>query len=216
MRPHVVAQLAVSLDGATTGFEADQARLYAMATLWQEDVTLIGADTLLVEESSVRTAQRPGPREAGPLLAVVDSRHRVHDLETLRELGYWSDVLALYSELTPARSPDSVIGELVTGYDHVDLAECLDLLGRRGAKLVRVDSGGELLGAMIDQGLVDELCLLIHPVLIGDAPRWHDSFTRHLDLSLANVETFRPGVTWLRYCVADSSVQVGETVGGGG
>jgi 2,5-diamino-6-(ribosylamino)-4(3H)-pyrimidinone 5'-phosphate reductase len=216
MRPHVVAQLAVSLDGATTGFEADQARLYAMATLWQEDVTLIGADTLLAQESSVRMALRPGPREAGPLLAVVDSRHRVHDLETLRELGYWSDVLALYSELTPARSPDSVIRELVTGYDHVDLAECLDLLGRRGAKLIRVDSGGGLLGAMIDQGLVDELCLLIHPVLIGDAPRWHDSFTRHLDLSLANVETFLPGVTWLRYCVAESSVQVGETVGADG
>jgi 2,5-diamino-6-(ribosylamino)-4(3H)-pyrimidinone 5'-phosphate reductase len=216
MRPHVVAQLAVSIDGATTGFEADQARLYAMATLWQEDVTLLGADTLLAQESSIRAAIRPGPRAAGPLLAVVDSRHRIHTLEALRELGYWSDVLALYSELTPARSPDSTIQELVTGYDHVDLAETLDELGHRGAKLVRVDSGGGLLGALLDQGLVDELSLLVHPVLVGDAPRWHDSFTTHLDLSLANVETFLPGVTWLRYCVAGSSLEVGETVGRGG
>ncbi|NEA37205.1 RibD family protein [Streptomyces sp. SID13031] len=215
MRPHVVAQLAVSIDGATTGFEADQARFYAMATLWQEDVTLIGADTLLAQESSIRAAIRSGPRGAGPLLAVVDSRHRIHTLEALRDLGYWSGILALYSELTPARSPDSTIPELVTGYDHVDLAETLDLLGRRGAKLVRVDSGGGLLGALIDQGLVDELSLLVHPVLVGDAPRWHDSFSAHLDLSLANVETFLPGVTWLRYCVADSSLEVGETVGGG-
>ncbi|WBQ03051.1 RibD family protein [Kribbella sp. CA-293567] len=202
MRPHVLAHLAISIDGATTGFEADQARFYAMATLWQEDVTLVGADTLLAQESAVRVAPRPGPRAAGPLLAVVDSRHRVHNLDALRDLGYWSDVLALYSELTPARAPDSTIQECVTGYDHVDLAEVLDLLGRRGAKLVRVDSGGALVGALLEQGLVDELSLLIHPVVVGDAPRWHDTFTGHLDLALANVETFKPGITWLRYCVA--------------
>ena len=125
MRPHVVAHLAVSIDGVTTGFEADQARFYALATLWQEDVTLVGADTLLAQESAVRNAPRPGPREGGPLLAVVDSRHRVHNLDALRDLGYWSDVLGLYSELTPARPPDSTTQELVTGYDHVDLAETL-------------------------------------------------------------------------------------------
>lgn len=216
MRPHVVAQLAVSIDGATTGFEADQARLYAMATLWQEDVTLIGADTLLAQESSVRSALRPGPRDAGPLLAVVDSRHRIHNLDALRDLGYWSDILALYSDQTPARPLDSTIQELVTGYDRIDLAETLDLLARRGAKLVRVDSGGALLGALFDQGLIDELCLLVHPVLTGAGPYWHDSFTTHLDLSLANVETFLPGVTWLRYCVAGSSLEVRESVGGNG
>ncbi|WP_020385964.1 dihydrofolate reductase family protein [Kribbella catacumbae] len=214
MRPHVVAQVAVSIDGATTGFEADQARFYALATLWQEDVTLVGADTILAQESAVRTAVRPGPRADGPLLAVVDSRHRVHNLEALRELGYWSDVLALYSDQTPARPPDSAIQELVTGYDRVDLAELLELLGRRGAKVVRVDSGGSLLGALLDLGLIDELTLLVHPVLVGDAPRWHDSFTGHLDLSLANVETFLPGITWLRYCIA--SFDAGESVGGDG
>ena len=80
MRPHVVAQLAVSIDGATTGFEADQARFYALATLWQEDVTLVGADTILAQERAVRVAERRGPRASGPLLAVVDSRHRVHSL----------------------------------------------------------------------------------------------------------------------------------------
>jgi len=213
MRPHVVAQLAVSIDGATTGFEADQARFYALATLWQEDVTLVGADTILAQESAVRTAEHPGPRPDGPLLAVVDSRHRVHNLETLRDLGYWSDVLALYSDQTPARPPDSATKELVTGYERVDLTESLELLGRRGAKVVRVDSGGSLIGALLDLGLVDELALLVHPVLVGDAPRWYDTFNRGLDLSLANLETFHPGITWLRYCVAGD---VDESVGGDG
>lgn len=202
MRPHVVAQLAVSIDGATTGFEADQARFYALATLWQEDVTLVGADTILAQQSAVRAAARPGPREAGPLLAVVDSRHRVHDLEALRDLGYWSDVVGLYSDQTPARPLDSNIGELITGYDRVDLAESLELLYRRGALVVRVDSGGTLLGAMLELGLVDELSLLIHPVVVGNGSRWQGAFNGRLDLKLANTEVFTGGITWLRYCTA--------------
>jgi len=202
MRPHVVAHLAVSIDGATTGFEADQARFYAMATQWQEDVTLVGADTILAQESAVRVADRPGPRAAGPLLAVVDSRHRVRSLEILRELGYWSDVIALYADQTPAREPDSKIQEIVAGYDRVDLVEALELLGRRGAQVVRVDSGGALVGVLLELGLIDEVSLLVHPVVVGSAGRWHGSFADRLDLRLANTETFEGGIVWLRYCTA--------------
>ncbi|GAA1597636.1 RibD family protein [Kribbella sancticallisti] len=198
----MVAHLAVSIDGATTGFEADQARFYAMATLWQEDVTLVGADTILAQESAVRTADRPGPRAAGPLLAVVDSRHRVHNLEDLRDLGYWSDVIGLYSDQTPARAPDSTTGELVAGYEQVDLAEALELLHRRGAQVVRVDSGGTLVGVLLSLGLIDELSLLVHPVVVGAGPRWHGAFDGRFDLRLANTEVFEGGIVWLRYCTA--------------
>ena len=40
---------------------------------------------------------------------------------------------------------------------------------------MRVDSGGALNGALLRAGLVDELSLLVHPVLVGDAPRWYGS-----------------------------------------
>ena len=40
---------------------------------------------------------------------------------------------------------------------------------------MRVDSGGALNGALLRAGLVDEISLLVHPVLVGDAPRWHGS-----------------------------------------
>lgn len=201
MRPHVVAQVAVSVDGVTSGFAVDQARFYALATLWQEDVTLIGADTILAQEHGLRTAGRNAVRAAGPLLAVVDSRARVREWESLRGLGHWSDVLAVYADQTPARPLDSVIPELVTGYDRVDLAETLDLLGSRyDAKVVRVESSGRLLQALLEQELVDELALLVHPVAIGSGPRWPGA--GRIDLRLANVEQFEAGVTWLRYCVS--------------
>jgi 2,5-diamino-6-(ribosylamino)-4(3H)-pyrimidinone 5'-phosphate reductase len=200
MRPHVVAQLAVSLDGVTSGFDIDLARFYALATLWQEDVTLIDADTVLAQERAVLAAPRRGPRAEGPLLAVVDEWARVRSWDSLRELGYWSGVLALYADQTPERPPDATTPELITGYEQVDLAEALDILGRRGARTVRVDSSGALLRACLTLDLIDELALLVHPVLIGSGERWYD--TRQLNLRHVGTEVFTDGVLWTRYCVA--------------
>jgi len=191
--------VAVSLDGVTSGFDVDLARFYALATLWQEDVTLVGADTILAQEVAVRSAPHPGPRSEGPLLAVVDSRGRVREWEGLRQLGYWSDVLALYADQTPVRPPDSTTRELVTGYDRVDLVETLDILGDRGARVVRVDSGGGLLTALLDLTLIDEVALLVHPVVVGTGPRWSEGV--RLDLQPAGIELFEGDVVWLRYCL---------------
>jgi 2,5-diamino-6-(ribosylamino)-4(3H)-pyrimidinone 5'-phosphate reductase len=201
VRPHVVAQVAVSVDGMTSGFAVDQARFYALATLWQEDVTLIGADTVLAQEQAWRSTEHRATRAAGPLLAVVDSRARVREWESLRGLGHWSDVLALYADQTPARPLDSVIPELVAGYERVDLDEALGLLGSKyDVKVVRVDSNGRLLGVLLEQGLVDELALLVHPVVVGNGQRWAPA--ERYDLRLANAEEFEGGVAWLRYCSA--------------
>ena len=199
MRPHVVAQLAISLDGRMSVFDVDLPRFYALATLWQEDVTLIGADAILAQESEVRAAPRRGQRAAGPLLAVVDSHAQVRSWGSLRELGYWSDVLALYADQTPARAPDATTRELVTGYEEVDLGEVLEHFGRRGARTVRIDSAGALLRACLALELVDELALLVHPVVVGAGERWYD--TARLALRHAGTEVFDDGVLWMRYCV---------------
>jgi 2,5-diamino-6-(ribosylamino)-4(3H)-pyrimidinone 5'-phosphate reductase len=200
MRPHVVAQVAVSLDGRTAGFDADLARYFAMATLWQEDITLVGADTILGQESVLRAGPRAGPRATGPLLAVVDSRARVREWDTLRQLGHWSDVLALYADQTPARPPDATTRELVTGYEQVDLEEVLVRLGERGARVVRVESGGSLIAVLLELGLVDELALLVHPVIVGAGQPWCG--TTGVRLQHAGTEVFKGGVVWSRYCVS--------------
>jgi len=156
-RPYVVAHLAVSLDGATTGFEPDVAKFYALAATWREDVTLAGADTILAQEKALDTAPRPGPVRDGPLLAVVDGKGRVRQWDALRDAGHWSDVLALHARHTPPRAKDRAVAEWVLGAERVDLAAALDELGRcRGARTVRVDSGGSLVGALLEAGLLDE------------------------------------------------------------
>jgi 2,5-diamino-6-(ribosylamino)-4(3H)-pyrimidinone 5'-phosphate reductase len=197
-RPHVIAHVAVSLDGATTGFEADVGTFYDLAASWREDVTLTGADTILAQEEALASAPQPGPALDGPLLAVVDSRARVRRWTALRNAGHWSDVLAVSSERT-SRPDDPP--ELVVGRDRVDLGGLLSALGRRpGVRVVRVDSGGALTGALLADGLVDEVSLLVHPVLAGTGSRWYGP-TPPPPSSL-RLDACRPlpgDLVWLRY-----------------
>jgi 2,5-diamino-6-(ribosylamino)-4(3H)-pyrimidinone 5'-phosphate reductase len=173
---YVVIHVAVSLDGATTGFAPDVGTFYSLARTWEEDVTLCGADTILAQDLSA--APQPGPNPDGPLLAVVDSRGRIDaaGVEKLRNAGHWSDARVLRD----ARDR---------------LGPALDELG---ARVVRVDSGGALNGALLRAGLVDEISLLVHPLLVGDAPRWHGG-AGSASFELLASSALDGGLAWLRY-----------------
>lgn len=172
-RPYVVAHLAVSLDGSVTGFAPDQARFYSLAAEWHEDATLAGADTILAQaEALSNEAALPGPDPTGPVLAVVDSRYRVTSWKALRLAGHWSRVLALRGE---GSSTGPAVDEIATGGERVNLAAALaEMHDSYGVRRVRLDSGGTLVGAMLGAGLVDEVSLLVHPVLVtrGDRRLW--------------------------------------------
>lgn len=218
-RPYVVVHVAVSVDGATTGFEPDLATFYELVGTWHEDVTLTGADTILAQERALAAQAGTGPSDDGPLLAVVDSRRRVRAWRALRDAGHWSGVVALRSGAgAPDSGPDAGTAaetgpdapdELVLGEDRVDLAAALGALGERGARVVRVDSGGGLTGALLRAGLVDEISLLVHPCFArrpdGTAAeaaehRWYGTGPPPSSaLRLAGAETFGDGVVWLRY-----------------
>ena len=73
-----------------------------------------------------------------------------------------------------------------------------DLPRLQGLGVVRVDSGGALNGALLAAGLVDEISLLVHPLLVGDAPRWYGA-SAPLALEMAVADTLDGGLVWLRY-----------------
>jgi 2,5-diamino-6-(ribosylamino)-4(3H)-pyrimidinone 5'-phosphate reductase len=202
-RPFVVAHVAVSLDGATTGFQPDLSRFYGLISTWEEDVTLVGADTILAQERALADAPRPGPAGDAPLLAVVDSRRRVREWEALRDCGHWSGVVALRAQ-TGRRQADDAPREVAAGEGRVDLTPALAALARDdGARVVRVDSGGELVAAMLHDDLVDELSLLVHPLVAGnDERRWYGSGASPRVCERLGAETFDDGLVWLRYRLA--------------
>jgi 2,5-diamino-6-(ribosylamino)-4(3H)-pyrimidinone 5'-phosphate reductase len=199
-RPCVIAHVAIALDGATTGFESRVGPFYELAATWSEDVTLVGADTILAQERTLAAAGGPGPASSGPLLAVVDSRNRVRQWPALRDAGHWSDVIALRGDNSAAVA-DRWPRQLVCGAERVDLARALDELARIGARTVRVDSGGALLGALLELGLLDELSLLVHPIIVGaGAQRWTGKkVLTTTKLELLSSDIVDSDLVWLRY-----------------
>jgi 2,5-diamino-6-(ribosylamino)-4(3H)-pyrimidinone 5'-phosphate reductase len=209
-RPYVVAHVAVSLDGATTGFAPRLAPFYDLVAAWSEDVTLVGADTILAQEAALAAARGPGPSPDGPLLAVVDSRGRVRRWSALRDAGHWSAVVALRCETSPAAASEPWLECLVCGVERVDLSRALEELARRGARTVRVDSGGTLLGALLDRGLVDELSLLVHPLVAGpEAKRWTATGRGGAsDFAPISTDLVDGDLVWLRYRASATATSV--------
>ena len=215
--PRVIVYAATSLDGKTTGFDADVGLFYELAAAWKEDASLCGSDTMVAasaeEASAASSDEQPKASSSAPLLVVPDSRGRVKAWRYLLGLPYWRSGVVLCSSATPA-SYLSELAELgietvITGTDHVDYRTALaELRERFGVETLRVDSGGRLSGLLLREGLVDEVSVLIFPTLVGDASPLSiynlpddAGHAQVVSLALRSVEVPRDDAVWLRYDV---------------
>jgi 2,5-diamino-6-(ribosylamino)-4(3H)-pyrimidinone 5'-phosphate reductase len=224
--PHVIVHNEMSLDARMDGLDVDMGRFYTLAGTWHEDCTLVGSETLLAGMPELGDAETPvalgsgdtaghqggGASPDAPLLAAVDSRGRLPGLGQLRDQPYWRDTIALCSEATPLDHLDHLraagVASIVVGAERVDLRGALEALAERYAvRVVRVDAGGSLVGALLRQGLVHEVSVVIEPRLVGgETHRW---LVRAPDatpedvvaLKLREMERFDDDAIWLRYDV---------------
>jgi 2,5-diamino-6-(ribosylamino)-4(3H)-pyrimidinone 5'-phosphate reductase len=211
----VILHNAVSLDGRLDGFAADVGPYYEIAGRLGAQAILSGSNTILTgfaaSPEDEPAAEAPPPSEGNdrPLLVVVDSRGRIDIWEHIRRQPYWRGVIALGSRATPSaalvRQRSAGIQSIVAGIRRVDLAEALSRIAElHGVRTVRVDAGGRLIGALLRAGLVDEVSLLIHPVLVGGAGTLPlvagrlGSAWRGGGLKPSSVEVLQGGVLWLR------------------
>ena len=228
MLPYVVIHNEMSLDARMDGLEVDMGRFYTLAGTWHEDCTLVGSETLLAGMPELGDASEPVALEPGddgheggasadaPLLAAVDSRGLLPGLGQLRGQPYWRDVVALCAARTPAAHLGLLradgVSAIVTGDERVDLRRALEVLeDEHGVKTVRVDAGGSLVGALLREGLVHEVSVVIEPRLVGgESHRW---LMRAADagpgdvvsLRLRELERLDDDALWLRYDVVGRS-----------
>jgi 2,5-diamino-6-(ribosylamino)-4(3H)-pyrimidinone 5'-phosphate reductase len=222
MLPRVLVHTAVSADGRTKGFDVDMGQFYGVAADWGADCMLTGADTIVLAPEYVPDDPSAPAPDVAPsnahLLAVIDARGRVRNWRTLK--GYtqfWRDPLAIVSRETPAEYVDEVrragCDALVAGDERVDLRAALELLAaEHGVTRVRVDTGGALAGALLAAGLVNEISLMVYPLLAGGAeehtfnrlvaPDGTPGIAASPALSFVGVERLDGGVARLRYEVA--------------
>ncbi len=106
-------------------------------------------------------------------LTVVDSRGLIRWMykEFPGEEWVGWHVLVLVSDTTPlpylAYLRKEEIPYLISGDDRVDLPQAIDKLAQLGVHKIISTAGGKLSGALLRQGLVDEVCVEFFPALIG-------------------------------------------------
>jgi riboflavin biosynthesis pyrimidine reductase len=147
------------------------------------DVILVGASTVRIENYSgaqlpvaARQArQRRGQAEVPPIAVVT----RSGDLDPSALLFTRTEVPPLI--LTSARTVEdtrrrlAAVAEVIdaSGADpnSADPAVILKVLAERGLFRVLAEGGPLFLGSLIENGLMDELCLTVAPILVGGASK---------------------------------------------
>lgn len=217
-RPRVIAQTEISIDGAIEGFDLHMGTYYHVAARLGADAELIGSETLLAAPTVDRAetadlCRRPScaASDHRHLWFVPDSRGRLRNLHVYRDTEWCRDVVPLVSESTPAEHlrylTERGYDYIVAGAGTVDLRGALqEIRARYGIETLRVDSGGDLVSVLLKQRLVDEISLLIAPVLVGNAPRRmfrNLETTQTIACELIEAENLSDGLLNLRYRVKE-------------
>lgn len=172
-RPWLRVKSAVSLDGRTglAGGESqwitgEAARRDVQRWRARSSAILTGSGTVLADDPRLNARVAGAVRQ--PLRVVADSRWRTP--VNSRLLAEGSDVLLVGVGEPPAALADGVAECLTVPAEEggIDLGALLDELGRRGVNEVQVEAGSRLCGALLTQGLVDEVLLYVAPLMLGD------------------------------------------------
>lgn len=213
-RPRVVVHASTSIDGAMTGFMPDLGAHYTAAAAISAQARLIGSRTM---KTGLDMFGGPHAQPVGddapladdpslPYWVVVDGagalRGRLHEV---RRYPGVREVLVLVT----ARTPEAYLRYLAehgypshtSGEGHVDLPAALEWLGQeRSVSQVLVDSGPTLTSVLLAHGLVDEVHVLIHPVVVGASGRRLFGETEEpAQLRLLEHEAGTGGIVHLRY-----------------
>lgn len=93
-----------------------------------------------------------------------------------------------------------------------DVAAELTKLKQQPGK-TSVGASGTLVRFLLTEGLLDELNLLVHPVVVGTGMRLFDEVTRQVDLTLIEARTFSTGVLAVSYLDRCARLWRGEAPG---
>ncbi|HPM53758.1 MAG TPA: dihydrofolate reductase family protein [Methanoculleus sp.] len=188
MHPEVIIHNSVSLDHAVRGFNIDLDLHYGALLALEPEAVLVGSATARSgldmfhdigkpEAESDRHRPAVRPDDPRPLRAIVDSRGVLKNLlHFYRNMEHTRDVVVLVSEATPGDYIDYLREReypfIRCGADRVDLRGAVrELEERFGVARVVSDSGPDLNDALIREGIVDTISLIVYPVIAGEGEK---------------------------------------------
>ncbi len=178
-RPFVRCKLGMSLDGRTAMASGESKWITSAAA--REDVQrlrarssamLTGVGTVLADDPSMTVRLENVERQ--PLRVVVDTNLSMPSSAKMLSLPGRTLVMTC-SDDDGARQRLQQAGAEVSVMPYcsnsVSMDAVLDTLGEMEINEVLLETGATLSGAMLQQGLIDELIIYMAPVLMGDSAR---------------------------------------------
>ena len=227
LRPAVICHMTTSIDGKVTGdFLGSETGLNACDTYYEINRRLKGdafACGRVTMESSFTNGFRPELSElAGTDIPREDYIAMKHDyyavsFDTCGKTG-WTDsiihdedegydnchIIEVLTEKTPAEMLAYYrkigVSYVFAGAEEIDLKLALNKLYRLfGIKKLLLEGGSIINGSFLRAGLVDELSLVVAPVIADkdDKPLFMDSDM--YEASLISAEAMDNGTVWMRY-----------------
>lgn len=195
--PVVVGQLGQSLDGriATPAgvskyINGQEALCHLHRLRAQSDAVIIGVGTAIADDPQLTTRHVVG---SNPVRVVIDPGGRMpRSLALLRDRA--APVICVTAEgvRPPAGAEGLALG--CNGDGHIPPARIVAALAERGLRRLLVEGGAETLARFLDAGAVDELHLMVAPIVLGSGKT---------GLNLAPIETLdqamRPLVRTMRF-----------------
>ena len=221
MLPQIIIHNSISIDGSLTNFEPHMGLHYQIAGNYKSDAHLIGSNTLkkgidLYEDGIPPEEKKDFERQERtknlPHWVIIDTQGQMRGLlHICRGFKFCKDVIVLVSEKTP-KTYLNYLKERnydynIVGKNKVDLKKGLEVLYKKyQAKTVLTDTGKILGNILINQGLVSEISLLIHPVIVGNKSYYMFSdVNKNLKLKLIRKEILENNFIWLAYKVENKN-----------
>ncbi len=220
--PKVVVHTMASIDGRITtarGTFPDWGRLVpGVMEIYYAESDNIAADVLLTGRKTVKVANKRMPKSwpegerSRKLLVVPDSRGRTRWSDSWRDCPHWKKLIVLVSKKTPKKYLKKLkkkgIEYISAGKDHVDLREALKKLAEKYNVIkVECQGGGELNGVLLREKLVDEISVVVAPLVVGGtAPSLFDGpklggLNDVTTLRLREAKHLKNGIMLLKYDV---------------
>lgn len=207
----------MSLDSSLTGFGPNLELHYRIASDYHPDAHLIGSRTALkgielfsdgIPREEPQDFEVPSRDAHLPSWVFVDSRGVLQGLlHIARRFEYCRDIIVLISGQTPEwyrqYLSDRKYTYYVAGNDQVDLRGALGILSEScGMRTILTDTGRILGNALLVEGLVSEISLLVHPVIVGEGsyPMFGDTL-KDQTLRLKQAHVLDGGYVWMIYDV---------------
>jgi riboflavin biosynthesis pyrimidine reductase len=179
VRANMVASAdgAVSLEGRSGGLSGPGDRAVFVVLRSLADLVLVGAGTARaegyrpVQAAAIWPELRPD-RAAPPPVAVVSASLNLAGCNQLLTAPGRTQTIVITTRAAPAERKAAIgrVARIIeAGADRVDIGEALGKLAELGYRHVLTEGGPTLLGQLLQDGLLDELCLTISPVLAPGA-----------------------------------------------